>query len=136
MRYQPQVMKLQDDTTVKEETRKAFAHNTEMKARINLNNLRGAMSDYDNALDLDPNNFLAHYNRGLMRVQLSDDNRAITDFDFIIKMEPQNFMAIFNRALLHDKIEQEINSLRRIDDGFERIVIDRNGCIYLLSLSL
>lgn len=29
--YLPQVMKLQDDTTVKEETRKAFAHNTEVK---------------------------------------------------------------------------------------------------------
>ena len=32
--YLPQVMKLQDDTTVKEETRKAFAHNTEMKERL------------------------------------------------------------------------------------------------------
>ena len=32
--YLSQVMKLQDDTTVKEETRKAFAHNTEMKARL------------------------------------------------------------------------------------------------------
>ena len=32
--YLPQVMKLQDDTTVKQETRKAFAHNTEMKARL------------------------------------------------------------------------------------------------------
>ena len=32
--YLPQVMKLQDDTTVKEETRKAFAHNTEMKVRL------------------------------------------------------------------------------------------------------
>ena len=32
--YLPQVMKLQDDTTVKEETRKAFAHNTEMKAKL------------------------------------------------------------------------------------------------------
>ena len=32
--YLPQVMKLQDDTTVKEEIRKAFAHNTEMKARL------------------------------------------------------------------------------------------------------
>lgn len=61
------------------------------------------MSDYDAAIDLDPNNFLAHYNRGLMRVRLGDDNRAITDFDFVIKMEPKNFMAIFNRALLHDK---------------------------------
>ena len=32
--YLPQVMKLQDDTTVKQETRKAFAHNTEMKVRL------------------------------------------------------------------------------------------------------
>ncbi len=32
--YLPQVMRLQDDTTVKEETRKAFLHNTEMKARL------------------------------------------------------------------------------------------------------
>ena len=32
--YLPQVMKLQDDTTVKEETRKAFSHNTEMKAQL------------------------------------------------------------------------------------------------------
>ena len=32
--YLPQVMKLQDDTTVKEETRKAFSHNTVMKAKL------------------------------------------------------------------------------------------------------
>ena len=32
--FLPQVMKLQDDTTVKEETRKAFSHNTEMKAKL------------------------------------------------------------------------------------------------------
>lgn len=32
--YLPQVMKLQDDTTVKEETRKAFSHITEMKAKL------------------------------------------------------------------------------------------------------
>ena len=32
--YLPQVMKLSDDTTVREETRKAFAGHTEMKARL------------------------------------------------------------------------------------------------------
>lgn len=32
--YLPQVMKLQDDTTVREETRKAFADNTKLKARL------------------------------------------------------------------------------------------------------
>ena len=34
--YLPQVMKLQDDTIVKEETRKAFSHNTEMKAKLDM----------------------------------------------------------------------------------------------------
>ena len=50
------------------------------------------MSDYDLALDIDPNNFLGHYNRGLLRAQVGDDNRAIEDFDFVLKMEPDNMM--------------------------------------------
>lgn len=61
------------------------------------------MADYDTALDLDPDNFLAHYNRGLLRMQLGDDNRAITDFDYVIRMEPDNVLAIYNRAILLDK---------------------------------
>ncbi len=71
-------------------------------ARINTNNLRGAMSDYDTALDLDPNNFLAHYNRGLLRMQLGADNDAIDDFDYVIEMEPDNVLAIFNRGILRE----------------------------------
>ena len=71
--------------------------------RLNTNNLKGAMSDYDMAIELDPNNFLAHYNRGLLRVQVGDDNRAIDDFDFILRMEPGNLMATYNRAVLHHK---------------------------------
>lgn len=62
--------------------------------------LRGAMSDYDQALDLEPNNILGRYNRGLLRAQVGDDNRAIEDFNVVIEYEPDNTMAIFNRALL------------------------------------
>ena len=51
-------------------------------------------------MDIDPNNFIGHYNRGLLRARVGDDNRAIEDFDFVIQMEPDNMMAIFNRALL------------------------------------
>ena len=69
-------------------------------ARFHQNNLRGAMSDYDLALDIDPNNFLGHYNRGLLRAQVGDDNRAIEDFDFVLQIEPDNMMATFNRGLL------------------------------------
>ena len=61
------------------------------------------MSDYDLALDVDRNNFIGHYNRGLLRAQVGDDNRAIEDFDFVLKMEPDNLMARFNRGLLRDR---------------------------------
>ena len=62
--------------------------------------LRGAMSDYDLAIDLAPNNVLGHYNRGLLRAQVGDDNRAIEDFNVVVEYEPDNTMAVFNRALL------------------------------------
>jgi len=41
--YLPQVMKLQDDTTVKEETRKAFANNTKIK--LHLEKMQQEMTD-------------------------------------------------------------------------------------------
>ena len=68
--------------------------------RYNMQELRGAMADYDLALSIDPNNLLGHYNRGLLRAQVGDDNRAIEDFDFVIDHEPDNTIAVFNRALL------------------------------------
>ncbi len=68
--------------------------------RYHMQELRGAMADYDLALDIDPNNVLGHYNRGLLRAQVGDDNRAIEDFNVVIDHEPDNTFALFNRALL------------------------------------
>ena len=68
--------------------------------RYNMQELRGAMADYDLALDIDPQNIMGHYNRGLLRAQVGDDNRAIEDFDFVLEHEPDNTFALFNRALL------------------------------------
>lgn len=68
--------------------------------RYYMQDFRGAMADYDLALDIEPNNLLGHYNRGLLRAQVGDNNRAIEDFDFVITHEPDNTFALFNRALL------------------------------------
>ena len=46
--YLPQVMKLQDDTTVREEARKAFADNTKLKERIDrMNQELAERTDYE-----------------------------------------------------------------------------------------
>lgn len=70
--------------------------------RYNKDNLRGAMDDYDIALEINPKSFVGHYNRGLLRAQVGDNNRAIEDFNFVIEHEPDNYIAIYNRALLEN----------------------------------
>ena len=48
--YLPQVMKVADDTTVREETRKAFSDTTELKARIDrMESELGRRTDYESA---------------------------------------------------------------------------------------
>jgi tetratricopeptide (TPR) repeat protein len=69
-------------------------------ARYYRNNLRGAMADYDAALEIDTDNYYAHLNRGLLRAQVGDDNRAISDFDAVLRKEPDNMIVLFNRAIL------------------------------------
>ena len=55
--------------------------------RVNLNRLGQAMDDFDKAIEMDPNSFLAHYNRGLLGVTVGDDNKAIRDFSFVLRLE-------------------------------------------------
>lgn len=63
-----------------------------------------ALADYDRAIEMVPQHFVAHYNRGLIRALVGDDNRAIEDFDFVIAEEPDNVLAVYNRAELRKNI--------------------------------
>ena len=88
-------------------------------ARFHQNDLRGAMSDYDRALELDARNYLGHFNRGLLRAQVGDDNRAIEDFDYVLSVEPDNMIALFNRALLLDQTGDYRGAIRDISAVIE-----------------
>ena len=69
-------------------------------AREELGNLRGAMDDLDMAVQLDPNNALAHMNRGLLREKVGDYNRAIEDYSFVLECVPDHIRARYARAML------------------------------------
>ena len=62
------------------------------------------MADYDRVIEMDPNNLIARFNRGLLRAQVGDNNRAIEDFDKVLELEPGNTIAYLNRALLNNEI--------------------------------
>lgn len=74
------------------------------QARNALNRYALALEDYDRAIEMVPQHFVAHYNRGLIRALVGDDNRAISDFDFVISEEPDNVLALYNRAELRQKV--------------------------------
>jgi tetratricopeptide (TPR) repeat protein len=88
-------------------------------ARFQLNNIRGAMSDYDQAIEIDASNYVAHYNRGLLRAQVGDDNRAIDDFNFVLSIEPDNMIALYNRAILLDQTGDFRGAIRDISTVIE-----------------
>ena len=76
-----------------------------------LNDLRGAMADYDRVIETDENNLIARFNRGLLRAQVGDNNRAIRDFDKVIDLEPDNKIAYLNRAMLYNEIGDRESAL-------------------------
>ena len=49
-----------------------------------------AVADYTQAIEIDPNNAVAFYNRGLTWIRKGDDQRAIADFDEAIRLDPKN----------------------------------------------
>lgn len=88
-------------------------------ARFQQNNIRGAMSDYDQAIEIDAGNYVAHYNRALLRAQVGDDNRAIDDFGFVLQVEPDNMIALYNRAILLDRTGDYRGAIRDISTVIE-----------------
>ena len=70
-------------------------------AREALYNLNGAMEDLDMAIQLDPENALAHMNRGLLREKVGDYNRAIEDYSFVLECVPDHVRARYARAMLY-----------------------------------
>lgn len=74
------------------------------QVRNAMNRYNLALADYDRVIEMIPQHFVAHYNRGLIRARVGDDNRAIEDFNFVILQEPDNTLAIYNRAELRQNI--------------------------------
>ncbi|KRA79730.1 tetratricopeptide repeat protein [Altererythrobacter sp. Root672] len=64
-----------------------------------LGEYQKALADYDQAIDLDPANSYAFYNRGLIYQRLGDRRRALADYSASLKLRPENAGGYLNRGL-------------------------------------
>ncbi len=76
-------------------------------AKHNLGDYRGAIQDYNKAIQLNPDYANAYYNRGIAKARLGDYRGAIQDYNKAIQLNPDDAEAYNNRGgakfLLGDK---------------------------------
>jgi predicted O-linked N-acetylglucosamine transferase (SPINDLY family) len=71
----------------------------------NANDPQRALDFLDRALDVDPNNAPAHFNRGAVLQQMKQRDAAIASYDRSIAIDPQLADAFCNRAVLQTELK-------------------------------
>ena len=84
----------------------------------------GAISDYNKALEIDPNDSMAYYNRGWNKGKLKDYYGAISDFNKAIEINPNYANAYFLRGNSKDELEDYYGA---IADYTKALTLDPNN---------
>ena len=70
------------------------------------NNFRGALTDYDKAIELSPADPQCYYNRGILRAELGDYNNALEDLCSAIDKAPEKTEMRYQRGLVYLQLAQ------------------------------
>ena len=79
----------------------AVAHYSRGACHAQLGNLAGAVSDFDAAIRLAPDNADPWYNRGLTYAEMGEPLRAVEDLSRAIELEPGLAEARYNRGMVY-----------------------------------
>jgi tetratricopeptide (TPR) repeat protein len=87
--------------------------------RVDKGDLEGAITDYDQAIRLNPNNDEAYYNRGIWRSEKGDIDGAIADYDQAIRLNPKAASAYINRGAARYRKGDTDGSIADLDRAVE-----------------
>lgn len=104
-----------------------FAYERRAGVRMELRDFAGARTDYDRAIDLNPNDARAWHNRGVLRWQHQEDPEgAEADFTQAIDLEPSYARALYHRGTLRDQLgntagaAEDYRRLLEVDPNYPR----------------
>ena len=69
------------------------------KARLNLEDFKGAIADFDVAIRLTPDNADTYNNRGIAKKKFGDLKGAIDDYTDALRLDPQLHGVYYNRGV-------------------------------------
>ncbi|WP_157750079.1 tetratricopeptide repeat protein, partial [Dolichospermum compactum] len=73
---------------------------------------QGAIDDYTQAINIDPNYVNAYYNRGVIRSELGDKQGAIDDYTQAIKINPNYVDAYYDRGLIRYQLGDKQRAIK------------------------
>jgi hypothetical protein len=99
-------------------------------AKDQLQDIEGALIDYNKAISFDPQHLLAYNNRGIIHGMLQDNQSAMSDFNTCISLNPDYAEAYYNRGIVYyqlNEITAACNDWSRASSlGFRQAAIIRN----------
>jgi tetratricopeptide (TPR) repeat protein/S1-C subfamily serine protease len=84
---------------------KAWFYDNRGNVRMKLNDYKGAMADYNTAIDIYPQMTLVHNNRAGLKFKLKDFQGALADYNAEIDINPQFSLAYYNRGMVKAAIK-------------------------------
>ena len=83
--------------------------------KYDLGDYKGAITDYTQAIRLNPDHAKAYYNRGLAKSNLGQYFAAIADYDIAIRLNPDDADAYNNRGNVKSKLGQHFAAIADYD---------------------
>jgi len=80
---------------------------------------KGAIQDYNKAIELNPNYTSAYNNRGSVKSSLGDYRGAIQDFNKSIELKPNYALAYFNRGIAKSNLDEHKGAIQDYNKAIE-----------------
>jgi tetratricopeptide (TPR) repeat protein len=97
----------------------AMGHITAGESLIHSQEYALAISEFDKAIELDPQSEVAYSDRGFANAALNKYSTAILDYNKAIELNPQFATAYNNRGLVYYALEQYSNAIRDYTKAIE-----------------
>ncbi len=88
-------------------------------AKSSLGDDEGAIQDYNQAIELNPQLAEAYYNRGLAKSRLGQNEEAIKDYDKAIELNPQLAEAYCNRGVAKNRLREYEEAIKDFNQAIE-----------------
>ncbi|MES2764718.1 MAG: tetratricopeptide repeat protein [Bacteroidota bacterium] len=99
---------------------KAQAYYQRALTKEQLDDAKGAVNDYSEALKINKNDYESWHNRGILKDNLRDHNGAISDYTQAIALNGNRYEAFLNRGVAYSNLSKKREAMLDFENALRR----------------